>query len=252
MMKWFYVFNFTLKLSFNYILNEFFTGIYRLTTLIGVLVVGLQAENSQYLLSYVMTGSIFFAMTEPFISWELGEKIKSGQLVKDLILPSSFFVVHSVKALARCIYIFVSYLPILLFTFIFFWKYLVFDLAKIWIFIPWFFIALGIRYFFDILAASISFWTVEFSGPVYMIFNATMLLAGAIFPLSYLPASLQWLKYAPPAYILDQPMQTYLGIYDLNQSLFAFLQGVIWLFLMYVFTKFCFNLGLKKYESVGL
>jgi ABC-2 type transport system permease protein len=252
MAKWFYIFNFTLKLSFNYILNEFFTGVYRLTILLGVLVVGLQTSNSDYLMSFVLTGSIFFSMTEPFISWELGEKIKNGQLVKELILPSSFLQVQLAKALARCFYLFVSYIPILIFLIICFGKYFVWDISRVWIFIPWFFVAFMIRFCLDLISATISFWTVEFSGPVYMIFNILMILSGAIFPLSYLPANFQWIKQLPFAYVLEHPMQIYLGKYDTIQGLTYFFYGVIWVLFILFLTKKFFYFGLKKYESVGL
>ena len=61
-----------------------------------------------------------------------------------------------------------------------------------------------------------------------------------------------WIKELPFAYVLEHPMQTYLGVYDLNKSLLYFFGGVVWaIFILFLTQKF-FYFGLKKYESVGL
>jgi ABC-2 type transport system permease protein len=252
MNKWFYIFNYTIKLSFIYIFNELLGSFYRLVAVLGVLVVGLQTTDPQYLMSYVLTGSLFFSMTEPFVSWELGEKIKSGQLIKDMIYPTSFIKIYIVKAMARCLYIFTSYIPVIIFLLIAFWSYFIFDLSKIWIFIPWFFVALSIRFCFEFISAAVSFWTVEFTGPVYLIFNIMVILSGSIFPLSYLPAGFEWITNLPFAYILEHPMQTYLGKYSFEQEVGYYILGLIWSVSLFWFTNFLFRHGLKKYESVGL
>jgi len=252
MNKWFFIFNYTLKLSFIYLFNELLGSFYRLVPLLGVLIVGLHTSDPGYLMSYVLTGSIFFAMTEPFISWELGEKIKSGHLIKDLIYPTTIIKVYIAKALARCVYIFTSYIPVIIFLLITFWSYFIFDFSKIWIFLPWFFVAVSIRFCFEYISAALSFWTVEFSGPVYLVFNIMVILSGSIFPLSYLPSGFEWIKNLPFAYILEHPMQIYLGKYDMSSSFSYFVYGLFWTGLLFWFTNVLFKLGLKKYESIGL
>ena len=191
-------------------------------------------------------------MTEPFISWDIGEKIKSGHLIKDLIYPTHIIHAYLVRSLARCLYIFVSYLPVIGFLLVFFWSYFIFDWYRMWIFLPWFGIALIIRFSLEFLSAVASFWTVEFTGPVYLIFNIMSILSGAIFPLSYLPVGFVWVKYLPFAFVLEHPMQIYLGKYDFNTAVYFYSLGLIWAFGLLVLTSKIFKFGLKKYESTGL
>ena len=87
---------------------------------------------------------------------------------------------------------------------------------------------------------------------VYFFFNVMTVLSGAIFPLSYLPTGFEWMKNLPFTFILEHPMQTYLGKYSTNAGLSYFIFGLIRTVSLFWFTNLLFRLGLKKYESVGL
>jgi len=78
-------------------------------------------------------------------------------------------------------------------------------------------------------------------------------MAGEIIPLNIMfNGNLEFLAFNPFAWSLHLPMQVYLGKFNHLQVGLVILGGVVWSFVLYLFAKIVFNIGLKKNESVGL
>jgi ABC-2 type transport system permease protein len=250
--KWLYLSVYTFKLNILYLWNELFTSFYRFMIIISIILVAKNSNNYD-LIGYLVTGSIIFAITEPYMSWEVGESIKEGKITKQLLYPSNYFVIYLFKALGHCCYIALSYFPWILFLVFTFgmqfssdpnsYLLLLFSIPVIFI----------IRLLNDLIAGFGTFWFTEFLGLSYFSFNILALLGGSFFPLEYFGQDLKnILIFNPYAFTFYHPMQIYLGKYDTNQIILVYLGGIIWCLILYFFAKFIFKIGLKKNEAVGL
>jgi ABC-2 type transport system permease protein len=251
--KWWYLGIFTLKQNFNYIWNEIFTSVYRFVGLIGIITIGTYQRENADLINYILIGSVFYAATESFLSWQIGEEIKMGKITKMLLYPTDIFTNYIVQGFFRCFYVGISYIPWLLILFIVYKPNLGLNISNIWIFPLMFLFSYMIRLYFDLITAFGTFWFIEFIGLSYLSYNLTAILSGSLFPLDYLKDSiLKILVFNPFAFTFYHPMQIYLGKYDINQTIIVFAGGLIWSIILYFLAKWVFKLGLKRNEAVGL
>jgi ABC-2 type transport system permease protein len=251
--KWWFLGVYTTKQNFNYIWNEIFTSFYRFIWLIGVITLGTHQGENQSLVNYILIGSLFFAISEGFMSWQIGEEIKTGHITKLLMYPTNILTNYIVQGLFKCFYVGVSYFPWLILLYIMYRPDISENISRWWVFPVMFFASWFIRLMFDMITSFGSFWIVEFIGLSYLNYNLVGILSGSLFPLDYLSSDIYNIViYTPFAFTFYHPMQIYLGKYDTAQTLLVFAGGIAWCIFLYFLAKFIFKLGLKRNEAVGL
>ena len=250
--KWFYLVKYWIKSKLIYFWSEVFISINRTITLLGVIIIFLYlGKNDEPILNYLLLGNLFFAITDPVLSWFVSGDVKDGKLTKWLMYPMKYTDFLFFAAVANCLYMSVTYLVSLLPIMLIFHQNisLTGNFGLILLCLP---IAFFIRFSLQILTGFTAFWFTEGSGSNHLMQNLENLLSGSMFPLFILPLHFQFLQFTPFAYFLHIPMQIYLGKYNANQITLVFLGGIFWSISLYFLAKFIFKMGLKKNESVGL
>ena len=183
--KWWYLGIFTLKQNFIYFWNEIFTSFYRFIWLIGIITIGTHESQNKALVLYILVGSLFFAISESFMSWQVGEAIKSGKITKLLLYPTNIIGNYVVQGFFRCFYVGLSYLPWILILYLVYQPNLSENISRMWVFPLMFVASWLVRLFFDLISAFGSFWSVEFDGLAYLSYNTIAIFSGSLFPLDY-------------------------------------------------------------------
>jgi len=250
--KYYFLIKFWIKANTAYFWSEVFVGLNRTLTLLGTCVIFLYlGKNEQPVLNYLLLGSVFFAVTDPVMSWFVSGDIKYGKITKWLMYPTNYLNTLFFIAIANCLYLSLTCLVGLIPVILLFYKNI--DLTgNLWVFIPFIFISFMIRFSFQILTGFSAFWFTEGAGLNHLIQNLENFLSGSMFPLFILPFYFNWLQLLPFAFTFYHPMQIYLGKYDTFQTVLVFSGGIFWCVLLYFLAKFVFKMGLKKNESVGL
>ena len=249
--KWWYIGLFTIKQNFNYFWDEIFTSFYRFVYLVGLITLGTHNNDNPSFVKYLLIGSVFYACTESFIVWQLGEEIKSGKITNVLLKPVNYITYNCVVGLFKCVNVFFSYLPWMAILFFIYKPNLIEDIGNIWVFVLFYLISWFIRMMFDFIFAFGAFWFTEYQGLSYLDYNGASFLSGSLFPLVYLSNN-PLLIYNPFAFTFYHPMQIYLGKYDFTQTLMVFARGIAWCIALYFLAKWVFKMGLKRNEAVGL
>lgn len=100
--------------------------------------------------------------------------------------------------------------------------------------------------------AMLAFWLLEISTFIFILFAFEYLASGHLFPLGLLPEGLQRLLFFTPfPYQLYFPIEIYLG----RVTGAALWQGLamqtLWVVAAYIFARFMWRLGIKKYSAFG-
>lgn len=103
--KCWYLVKYWLKANTVYFWSEFFVGLNRTLILLGTCMIFLYLgqENQEPILNYLLLGSIFFAITDPVMSWFISGDIKQGKITKWLIYPVSYIKLLFFVAIANCL-----------------------------------------------------------------------------------------------------------------------------------------------------
>jgi ABC-2 type transport system permease protein len=98
----------------------------------------------------------------------------------------------------------------------------------------------------------ISFWTEEITWLNVLIDIIVPVATGALVPVSFFPKTFSRIIYLSPfPYILNFPIDVYLGKIGVKEILFGFLIQVMWLVVFYLAGKILWSYGLKKYQACG-
>ncbi len=209
-------------------------------------------ENSD-LISYLLIGSLFFSLSESFLSWQVGEEVKTGKISKLLLYPTNIFSNYLTQGFFRCFYIGLSYFPWMLILYFLYRPNLGENISRIWIFPVIFIISWLIRVLFDLVSGFLTFWLTTFEGLSYFNYNFVAISSGSLFPLDYLPKYLYDIAiFNPFAFTFYHPMQIYLGKYSTLETLYVFAGGITWCVVLYFLARWVFKMGLTRNEAVGL
>lgn len=250
--KWYFLIKYWLRANTAYFWSEVFVGLNRTLTLLGTCVIFLYlGQNQQQILNYLLLGSVFFAITDPVMSWFISGDIKHGKITKWLMYPTNYLNTLFFIALANCLYLSATCLVGLVPVILLFHQNI--DLSgNFWPLLLFLIISFVIRLSLQVLTGFSAFWFVEGNGLNHLVQNAENFLSGSMFPLSILPVYFNWLQYSPFAFTFYHPMQIYLGKYSQLQTLWVFTGGIVWCVILYFLAKLVFKMGLKRNESVGL
>lgn len=115
-------------------------------------------------------------------------------------------------------------------------------------------LAIVMYYYFSFLVSMTTFWLPEENGwpQRFLVFVLLEFLAGGVFPLNILPLHIYKIAAVlPTAYMLNHPLQIYLGNFTLNQSLTTIAVMIIWVFGLRTIAQHVFRQGLKVYGAYG-
>ena len=113
-------------------------------------------------------------------------------------------------------------------------------------------LAVALAYCVFFIISIVSFWTTRVTGVAFAAVMVTGFLSGTVVPLDLLPNYLQWLTdILPFKYILFFPTKIFINMLQTSDIVKGLVIQVIWILLTLVLSKSLWQVGLKKYESVG-
>ena len=250
--KWWYLINYWIRSNIVYFWSEVFVSMNRAVTLLGAVIIFLYfGQGNESILNYLLLGNLFFAVTDPVLSWFVSDNIKNGGLTRWLMYPIKYTTFLFFAAIANGLYMSLTYLAALI-PVIFIFRdniSLTGNFGLILLFLP---MSFFIRFTIQILAGFSSFWFVEGAGVNHLTQSFESFLSGSVFPLYILPATFSFVIFVPFSFTFYHPMQIYLGKYSPLETLYVFLGGIAWCVVLYFLAKWVFRMGLKRNESVGL
>ena len=257
--KWWYCLIYHFKLQTTYVIDTFFNVFqsqlkFVASILIWFITIRSGANlNLSQLLTYFLIGSLFAqSWSSQVADWNLYRYIKSGGISSLLMRPSSIFGYSFIRNLGSDFFYALWNVFFLSLFIIIFHDYVTLPtLINFFLVISLTFLARLIVYFYQMICGSITFWSTEGGGIFRTSGFVLIFCSGFTFPLNLIPETL-FLQYLPFAFTFYHPMQIYLGKYSPIETLYVFLGGMTWCFVLYFLAKWVFKMGLKKNESVGL
>jgi ABC-type uncharacterized transport system permease subunit len=256
--KWWYTYTFYLK-SYGSGIIPFFVG--QLSDIIQALAlvyIWVLANANPTVISYLVIGRIFKSLSDCFVAEEISPLIMSGKISNYLIFPSNFTSIIFFKEISRRTIFNIARAFALLVTILFFYKQMDFGFLNLYtliLFLPLLIISYISSFYIEFIAGfAISFFDDKrnYNGLKKTFNGLTTVLSGAIIPLDKLPFYNEIIQFLPTTFWLHHPIKIFQGQYNLIQTIFVFLGGIIYCLILYAITNIIFKMGLKRNEAVGL
>ncbi|HZI31804.1 MAG TPA: ABC-2 family transporter protein [Candidatus Binatia bacterium] len=109
-----------------------------------------------------------------------------------------------------------------------------------------------LQFFISYAMAMLAFWLLEISTFIFILFAFEYIASGHLFPLDILPAGVKHVLYFTPfPYQLYFPIQVYLGKVAGVELWHGLAMQCLWVLAAYVFARFMWRRGIKKYSAFG-
>ena len=109
-----------------------------------------------------------------------------------------------------------------------------------------------LQFFISYTMAMLSFWLLEISTLIFILFAFEYLASGHLFPISLLPHGLERvLLFTPFPYQLYFPVAIYMGKISGTQLEMGFLIQIGWVLAAFCLARFAWARGIKKYAAFG-
>jgi ABC-2 type transport system permease protein len=114
------------------------------------------------------------------------------------------------------------------------------------------FIAFWIGMLFCFIIGSLAFWFLEISTFLFVVMTIEFFLSGHLLPLNLLPPAIQsWVILLPFGYEGYWPCVILMGKVPPGEMAFRLGVGFAWVGVFYLFSRFLWNRGLRRYSAVG-
>jgi ABC-2 type transport system permease protein len=263
--KYIAVFKLGLQNTFVYRWNYFLRAVFGLIPLAGTVFLwrAVFDEKGAGMHGYDYGSMIYYYLLMILVSnlvtptedeWQIAADIREGQINSFLTKPLSYLAYRfSIFLSGRLVYTLVTIVPIAL-IFLYFRAYLTWPSDVIaW---PAAFVSLlmaaMIQFFITYSIAMMSFWILEISTIVFIVYSFEYFLGGQMFPVDIMPPALQVvLKWLPFYYELFCPIAIFLQRLQGARMLEALAIQTGWLIATWAIAHLMWRRGLGHYQAVG-
>ena len=207
------------------------------------------------MISYYLVVTIvdmFTAVSED--DWQIAADIREGNISQFLLKPIDYLTYRLCLFLAgRAIYTAVALVPTVLFILL---QREYFVAPADLVTVGWFMLSIVLtallQFFISYAMALLAFWVLEVSTFIFILFAFEYVAGGHLFPLDILPPALaRVLAFTPFPYQLYFPVSIYVG----KATGAALYRGMViqflWVVAAYLFARFMWARGIRKYSAVG-
>jgi len=263
--KYLHVLNIGIQNQLVYRANFLFRACFGLLPLIATISLwrtvysGQSGDVGGYTLAQMISYYLIVTIVDMFTAvseddWQIAADIREGNISQFLVKPIDYLKYRLCLFLAgRAIYTAVALVPTVLFILVQ-REYFVApaDLATV----GWFTISIVmtalLQFFLSYAMALLAFWVLEVSTFIFILYAFEYAAGGHLFPLDILPPAMaNVLSFTPFPYQLYFPVSIYVG----KVSGAALYQGMIiqflWVMAAYLFARFMWARGIRKYSAVG-
>lgn len=204
------------------------------------------------MVTYYFVTSLIYRL-DPTYAMYMNNMIWNGNITNDLIKPWGAVLVDMLFTLAELSLRFLLYLPFCFFILVVAFQYI--DIPSV-INLVYFFITVILGIFlamsFYYILHGLCFHFGDQDANISLISYIVAFLAGGLFPLAFLPASLKTFFYVLPfRFLFDTPANIFLGKLSFPEILTAWGQMIIWTIVFFLIFYCIFKSGLKKYAGTG-
>jgi ABC-2 type transport system permease protein len=255
--KWLYLLQYNIKIASATIGIYFINVLASIIQTLSIVWVWKIANVEAGIFTYLIVGRMFRALIDCYPHHSIGYEVLKGGITTHLLKPTDFFGTTVFNNLGRripgnIIQFFGSSLVLIICSLTI--APIQINLDKILILMTFLPFAYLINYILGYTIGLLAFFVRDegsFDGIKRVYETLNLVVIGTLIPLDKLPFN-EFFELLPSAWILHQPMQIYLGKYNLNQILLAFAGAIIWSLILFIVARIIFQRGLKKNEAVGL
>jgi ABC-2 type transport system permease protein len=261
MKKYWVVLKNSLQSGFVYRLNFFISVLAELFFLLVIIylwtsVYGGGGKIGTYGLSniifyFIFSRLILLIVNSEDIGRQVGETIRSGELVNFLLKPINFTFKQFFDTLGKSIFRFVIFFIIYFFVFLFFKQFWISALTMIYFLIS-LLIAFAIYFLTFYIVGISTFYFGFIAGLNFTMFGLINFFSGGIMPIDLFPKYVSsFLNILPFKYIIFVPISIVTGKIPTASIPQEILFGFAWIFILFLISKILFKKGLKNYEAYG-
>jgi ABC-2 type transport system permease protein len=251
----------TLVYRFNFLFRATFSLIPLLATIYLWQTVyrGQKSDIGGYTLAGMISYYLLITIVDTLTSvteddWQIAADIKDGNVSAFLLKPIDFLAYRLCLFFSgKLIFTAVSMIPVGIFIFFFrvYWvpppSVLALGCALVSIVLTGF-----LQFFMSYTMALLSFWLLEVSTIIFILFAFEYIAGGHLFPLNILPPAIEHaLNYTPFPYLLFFPVSVYLGQSTGSQLWQGLAIQTAWVVFFYVVARLVWRRGVKTYTAVG-
>jgi len=207
------------------------------------------------MITYVLIGNLFHAITRNFLTGIVAGDIKDGRLSVFLLQPISYFNFIVSRELGRLSVAFLMSVSTQIIVILFFLSKFIInsDLIYISVILLMIILAFISELLISYLIGLIAFWADEVDGIYETVNRLRKFFSGGYFPLNFLPPVFVTASFSLPfAYSFFVPAQLYLKKIDISAGIKGVFVQLVWIALLYGIIRLLWKRGLKKYEGVGI
>jgi ABC-2 type transport system permease protein len=210
--------------------------------------------EAQMIFYYMMVAivDVFTAVNED--DWQIAADIREGNISQFLLKPIDYLWYRLCLFFAgRITFIAMACVPLAVFIFCFRNYFVAPVNGTAMLAFPISLLLTALLQFFTSYAmAMLAFWLLEISTLIFILFAFEYMASGHLFPLDLLPVWLQHVLYFTPfPYQLYVPIGIYMGKIVGMDLWLGLLAQFAWVMLAYLFARFMWARGIKKYAAFG-
>ena len=202
------------------------------------------------LIFYILWANVIYAISMTSIENIMSGDIRTSKLGYKLVAPVNPAVDYIISDIsAKISHFALLFLPLFVISLFFFRigskTYLCGLLSLL--------LATGLGYTISFIIGCFSFWMTEIWGVGAIKMLLLSVLAGTVFPLSFLPDGVyKMVMYSPFPYISYFPSAIWVEEISLGDIPHHFLVGLLWLLFFFIASILIWKKGIKKYECMGV
>jgi ABC-2 type transport system permease protein len=186
--------------------------------------------------------------------WQIAADIREGNISQFLLKPVDYLWYRLCLFISgRIAFVAVAVLPLAVFIFCF-RQYVLppVSLAALLVFPISLVLTALLQFFISYAMAMLAFWLLEISTFIFILFAFEYLASGHLFPLDVLPPGVKEALYLTPfPYQLYFPISVYLGRSSGMEMWRGLGIQLLWVVAAYVFARWMWRRGIKKYSAFG-
>ena len=265
MQKYLKVFDIGLQNTFVYRWNFLFRSLFGLFPLLGTVFIwgaifeakggGINNFNYASVVYYFLLVLVLDSLITPGDDeWQVAADIRDGQMNSFLIKPVNYLVYRLALFVSnRLLYTLVT-LPVVVIIFAAFHRFLVWPSSSaIWMLTMVSVLFAGlIQFLIAYSVALFAFWMLEISTIVFIIYSFEYFLSGHMFPIGFLPPSMQAvLRFLPFQYEIYFPIAIFMGQVHGAGLWEGLLIQFCWVLIIALGANTLWRRGLKRYQAYG-
>ena len=266
MKKYWHIVNIGLQNTLVYRVNFLFRSVFGLIPLMATIYLWraiYAGKNAGEVAGYTLAGMTSYYLLVTLVDmltavneddWQIAADIREGNLNQFLLKPIDYLAYRlCLFGAGRVTYTAVALAPVIIFVLVqreFFVAPA--DLVTFGCFLFSVLLTALLQFFMSYTMALLSFWILEVSTLIFILFAFEYIAGGHLFPLDILPPMMsKVLSFTPFPYQLFFPVGIYLGRVQGEQLWRGLALQTVWVIAFYLLGKFVWSRGIRKYTAFG-